>query len=57
MLRLGLATAEQPARARRYRLQPVGLGETRPGIDIAKALSLADRLEDEELRRELGARK
>jgi hypothetical protein len=49
-LRAGLAALERPA-ARRYRLTPVRLGGVAPGIDLDKALRLADALEDEALAR------
>jgi hypothetical protein len=56
-LRRGLsenAVREQP---RPYRLRAVSMGPVREGIDINRALALADRLEDEELLRKLTQRK
>lgn len=40
-----------------YKLNPVALGGVRPGIDLDKALQLADRLEDEELVRKFRMKK
>jgi hypothetical protein len=54
-LRAGLA-AGQPV-ARRYRLKPVAAGGVVPGIDIDKALRLAEALEDEAIARKLEHRK
>jgi predicted DNA-binding ribbon-helix-helix protein len=48
-LRAGLAAGEEPAKPKRYRLRPVSLGGVRRGINLDKALALADSLEDEEL--------
>jgi hypothetical protein len=56
-LQAGLAAAESPPRARRYRLRPVSLGGVMPGIDLTKALRLADALEDDEIARKLELRK
>ena len=56
-LRAGLAAAHAPARARRYRVKPASLGGVLPGIDLDKALGLADRLEDQEIARKLALRK
>ena len=55
-LRAGLAARKRPA-ARRYRLSPVALGGVVPGVDIDKALRLADALEDEAIARKLEMRK
>jgi plasmid stability protein len=55
-LRAGLAGAgARPPR--RYRLRPASLGGVRPGINLDKALQLADALEDEGLGRKLELRK
>lgn len=53
-VRAGLQTA--PGRTRRYKLptRPMGL---RPGIDLDRALRLADELEDAETLRKLELRK
>ncbi len=56
-LRAGLAAARGSVEARSFRIEPVSLGGVRPGIDLDRALALADRLEDAEIRRELEQRK
>ncbi len=56
-LRAGLQAQQAPPQARRYRLRPNSLGGVVPGIDLDKALRLADALEDEAIVRELEARK
>jgi len=55
-LRAGLAARKRPA-ARRYRLKPVSLGGVVPGIDLDKALRLAEALEDDAIARKLEMRK
>jgi hypothetical protein len=55
-LRAGLAARRSRA-ARRYRLVPVSLGGVVPGIDLDKALRLAEALEDEAIARKLEMRK
>ena len=55
-LRVGLAARRSPA-ARRYRLTPVSLGGVVPGVDLDKALRLAEALEDEATARKLELRK
>jgi len=55
-LRAGLAARKGPA-PRRYRIKPVSLGGVVAGIDLDKALRLADALEDEALARKLELRK
>jgi hypothetical protein len=40
-----------------YRLETVSLGGVRPGINLDKALSIADAIEDEEIARKLEMRK
>jgi hypothetical protein len=40
-----------------YKLKPVSLGGVLPGIDLDRALKLADALEDEAIARELEMRK
>jgi len=42
---------------RRYRLRPARLGGVLPGIDLDRALRLADAVEDAELARKLELRK
>jgi plasmid stability protein len=56
-LRAGLDAAEAPPNPKRYRLRPVSLGGVRPGVDLDKALRLAETLEDREIGRELEQRK
>lgn len=56
-LRAGLAKLEAPPRPRRYRIEPSSLGGVLPGIDLDKALQLADSLEDEGIGRKLEMRK
>jgi Arc/MetJ family transcription regulator len=53
-LRASLAEART---SRPYRLQAVSLGEPVHGIDLAKALQLAEALENEALLAKLGQRK
>ena len=55
-LRAGLA-ARKARPARRYRLKPVPLGGVLPGIDLDKALAVADALEEREIARKLEMRK
>jgi hypothetical protein len=55
-LRAGLAARKRPA-ARRYRLTPVRLGGVVPGVELDKALRLAEALEDEAIARKLELRK
>ncbi|MDP9362019.1 MAG: DUF2191 domain-containing protein [Acidobacteriota bacterium] len=56
-LRAGL-TAKQEIRAKkRYRLRPASLGGLLLDVNLDKALSLADALEDEEVARKLDLRK
>jgi len=50
------STESTPPR-RPYRLEPVALGRPARGIDLDKALQLADNLEDQELARKLELRK
>lgn len=56
-LRDGLAAGTAAPKARRYRLKPASLGGAVPGIDLDKALRLADALEDEAIARKLELRK
>jgi hypothetical protein len=56
-LRAGLSSGRAPVRAKRYRLEPAALGGVVPGVDLDKALRLADALEDEGIARKLEARK
>ncbi len=56
-LRAGLRTRDAPPAARRYRLRTVSLGAVASGVDLDRALALADALEDEEIARELEQRR
>jgi hypothetical protein len=56
-LRAGLAVGRLPPKAKPYRLEPASLGGVLPGIDLDKALRLADALEDEAIGRKLELRK
>ncbi|MEM7482523.1 MAG: DUF2191 domain-containing protein [Acidobacteriota bacterium] len=57
VLRAGLAARRAPKARKAYRLRPASLGGPLPGIDIDRALRLADALEDEALMRKLEQRK
>ena len=56
-LRAGLRAAQEPPRARRYRLRPVAMGNAREGVDLDKALRLADTLEDAAIAAKIASRK
>jgi hypothetical protein len=55
-LRKGLRSKRTPV-AKPYRLKTVSLGGVRPGVNLDKALALADAIEDEEIARKLDLRK
>jgi hypothetical protein len=55
-LRAGLA-ARRARAPRRYRLAPVHLGGVVPGVDLDRALRLAEALEDEAIAHKLELRK
>ena len=55
-VRAGLHSQDAPA-TRPYRLTPVSTGGVLPGIDLDRALRLADALDDEALARKLELRK
>ncbi len=55
-LRAGLAS-HTAAKPRAYRLRPSSLGAVMPGIDLDRALSLADALEDDAIAQKLELRK
>jgi hypothetical protein len=55
-VRAGLRAQDAPP-PRPYRLTPVSTGGVLPGIDLDRALGLADALEDEALARKLELRK
>jgi plasmid stability protein len=56
-LRAGLDAAQAPSNPKRYRLKPASLGGLRPGVDLDRALRLAETLEDREIGRKLEQRK
>lgn len=56
-LQAGLAVEQDRPRPKRYRLRPVALGSVRRGLDLDKALALADSLEDAELGHKMELRK
>ena len=56
-LRAGLAANAQPRKTKRCRLPVASMGRVAAGIDLTKALALADALEDEELIRKMELRK
>ena len=56
-LRAGLAAGHNAAKARPYRVKPASLGGVMGGVDLHKALRLADALEDQEIARKLASRK
>jgi len=55
-LSVGIGHLEQPV-SKPYSLQPASLGEPWPGINIRKALSLSDELENEAVLTRLELRK
>ena len=56
-LRAGLAAKRETRGKVHYRLRPASLGGVLLDVDLDKALSLADALEDEEVARKLDLRK
>ncbi len=56
-LQAGLAASQERPKPKRYRIRPISLGGVRPGIDLDRALALADVLEDEELATKMELRK
>ncbi|MEN8165205.1 MAG: ribbon-helix-helix protein, CopG family [Acidobacteriota bacterium] len=56
-IRAGLRANAAPPEAKSYRLQPAALGRVAPGIDLDRALRLADDLEDEGLAGKIEVRK
>ena len=56
-LRAGLARQRGRPEARPYKLEPASLGGVCAGIDLDRALRIADALEDIELARKLELRK
>jgi hypothetical protein len=56
-LQAGLAAGQERPKPKRYHLRPVSLGGVRQGVDLDKALALADSLEDEQLVHKMVVRK
>jgi hypothetical protein len=56
-LRRGLASRRPAPKSRPYRLKGISLGGPVPGVDLDKALQLAELLEDEGIRSKLELRK
>ena len=56
-LRRGLVSRRAVPKSRPYRLQPISLGGPLPGVNLDKALQLAEVLEDEGIRSKLELRK
>jgi len=56
-LRVGIEVEHALRRKRPYRIKPVSLGGILPGINLDKALRLADEIEDVEIAAKLLSRK
>jgi hypothetical protein len=56
-LRMGLEAEQALPKTRTYRVKPVSLGGVMPGINLDKALRLAEELEDVEIAGKLRMRK
>ena len=56
-LRRGLDSRRSAPKSRPYRIKPVSLGGPMPGVNLDKALQLAEILEDEGIRSKLELRK
>ena len=56
-LRRGLASRRAAPKSRPYRMKPISLGGPMPGVNLDKALQLAEILEDEGIRSKLELRK
>lgn len=56
-LRAGLVAGHGSAKARPYRVKLASLGGAMQGVDLLKALRLADALEDKEIARKFALRK
>jgi len=57
ILRLGLRALENPRPVKPYRLTPAAMGRLRGGVDLDKALALAEGLEDAAISMKLEMRK
>lgn len=56
-VRAGLAAENAPPQPKPYRVKPTKLGGVLPGINLDKALQVAESLEDEEIARKIELRK
>lgn len=56
-LRAGLSRRTELRQSRSYKVKPASLGGVLPGIDLDRALALADAIEDQELARKMQLRK
>ncbi|NBU25539.1 MAG: DUF2191 domain-containing protein [Gammaproteobacteria bacterium] len=56
-LALGLSVMDRPGEPFVYRVLPASMGAPRPGVDLVKALALAEAMEDEAIALKLEARK
>jgi hypothetical protein len=56
-LHAGLGVKNVPPKPKPYKVKPVSLGGALPGINLDKALQIADAAEDEEIARKLALRK
>ena len=56
-LRAGLVAGHASVKARPYRVKAASLGGVMGGVDLEKALRLADALEDQEIARKIALRK
>lgn len=56
-LRNGLSANHAQAARKPFKLETVSLGGPMPGVNLDKALALADAMEDEEIIRKMGLRK
>ncbi len=57
VLKAGMLAERALPRSRSYRIKPVSLGGVLPGINVDKALRLADEIEDTEIAGKLRLRK
>jgi plasmid stability protein len=55
-LRTGLMVVDAAPKPKAYRLKPSSLGEVLPGVNLDKALQLANALEDEDIAHKLELR-
>ena len=57
ILHAGLVAKNAPPKQKPYKVKPAELGGALPGINLDKALFIADAIEDEEIARKLALRK